>query len=92
LPNGVFVHFQCAEIRANQMLAFRRIEAVDALCREHHISAADARRILAPIRMTYDASGEPQRESNWQFLHGSDNPRDLSDEEIRRLLQPAAPD
>ncbi len=91
LPNGVFAHFQSAEIRADQMHAFRRIEAVDALCREHHISAADARRVLDPIRMTYDAAAEPQNESNWQFLHGSDDPREHSDEEIRRVLQPADP-
>jgi hypothetical protein len=90
LPGGKRIHWQDAEVHAEQMRVLQRIEAVDALCREYHISAADARRVLDPIRMTYDAAGEPQKESNWQFLHGSENPRELSDEETRRLLQPAA--
>jgi hypothetical protein len=90
LPGGVRVHWFDAEIHAEQMRTLQRIEAVDALCRERHISAADARRALEPIRMPYDASGDPQRESNWQFLHGSNDPRELADEEIRQLLQPAA--
>jgi hypothetical protein len=89
LPGGRRVHWADAEIHAQQMRVLRRIEAVDQLCRLHHISAADARRVLDPVEMPYDASGDPQYENNWQFLHGSDDPRELTDEEIRRLLRPA---
>jgi hypothetical protein len=92
LPGGTRLRWEDAEVHAEQLRVLQRIEAVDALCREHHISAADARRCLDPIRMAYDAAGKPQNESNWQFLHGSDNPREHSDEEIRRFLQPANPD
>jgi hypothetical protein len=92
LPNDARVHFHDAEIHAEQMRALQHIEAVDDLCREHHICASYARRVLDPIRMTYDAAGEPQRENNWQFLHGSDDPQYLSDDEIRRLLQTADPE
>jgi hypothetical protein len=75
-----------------QREAMERIEAVDALCREHHIDAATAQRVLDPkFQMPYDATGPDQKESNWQFLHGSDDPRDISDEEAKRLLQPALP-
>jgi hypothetical protein len=70
----------------------RRIEAVDALCRKHHIDAATAQRVLEPIRMWSDCVDPPRNESNWQFLRGSDDPREISDEEAKRLLQPAVSD
>jgi hypothetical protein len=90
LPRGYLAEWRDARIHAEQVETMRRIEAVDALCREHHIDAAVARRVLGPIRMTYDAAGDPQNESNWQFLRGSRDPRSISDEEARRILQPAA--
>jgi hypothetical protein len=39
--------------------------------------------------MWSDCVDPPRNESNWQFLHGSDDPREISDEEAKRLLQPA---
>jgi hypothetical protein len=75
-----------------QRTAMRRIEHVDALCRQHHIDAATARRVLPEIHMSGDCSKEPQNESNWQFLRGSDDPREISDENARRLLLPALED
>jgi len=92
LPGGRRVSWRDAEIHAEQMRAFRRIEAVDALCREHHISVEDAMRALAPISIPQDAAGDPQKENNWQFLRGSDQPREKSDEDIRGLLEPAVSD
>jgi hypothetical protein len=90
LPGGRVADWRDARIHAEQVEAMRRIEAVDALCRQHHIDAGVARRVLEPIRMTYDAAGDPQHESNWQFLRGSPDPQEISDEEARRILQPAA--
>jgi hypothetical protein len=90
LPFGWQVFNSRASSHGDQQEVMRRIEAVDALCREHHIDAATARRVLDPITMWGDCVGPPQNESNWQFLHGSDDPHDISDEEARKLLQPAA--
>jgi hypothetical protein len=92
LPGGKRVYWRDAKFHAEQMRAFKRIEAVDGLCQEHHISAVDARKVLDPIEIPYDASGDPQRENNWQFLRGSDQPRERSDEEIRRLVNDVIPD
>ncbi len=73
----------------NQARVFEQIREVDARCREYHISAATARRVLPPLPVPWwddEANG-------WVFLRGSDTPRDLSPDEARRRLlgAPAMP-
>jgi hypothetical protein len=65
----------------DQTEALRALEAVDARCREHHISAATARAALPPVYMTSCPV------SVWEFLRGSDDPRPVDVEDARRLLQ-----
>jgi hypothetical protein len=58
------------------------IDEVDARCRQHHISATDARAALDPLVL-------PKADDDfnaWQLLRGSSEPRPHSQEEIRRLL------
>jgi hypothetical protein len=65
-----------------QMDTLRRIEAVDALCREHHIDAATARKALPPWVVPewgLDSNG-------WKLLRGSTDARPISVVEARRLL------
>jgi hypothetical protein len=71
---------------------FRRIEAVDAVCREHRIDRDTARQALTP----FDVAGCFEREldgrvmSGWDFLRGSPDPRPISVEEAREVLAPVA--
>jgi hypothetical protein len=91
LPFGWSAYWIDADLYEDQRSAMRRIEEVDALCREHRIAAAVAQRVLPEIRIPpCDCVDEPRNESNWQFLHGSPDPQDISDDEARRILQPAA--
>jgi len=67
-----------------QMNLLRRIEAVDARCRAHHISADTARAALPRLPVP-DWDNE---HNGWVFLRGSNDPRPVSPAEARRLLQP----
>jgi hypothetical protein len=72
-----------------QAADFRRVEEVDARCARFHIDADTARQALPPFLIT--GCGEEQKVngrtvSGWDFLHGSDDPRPVSVEEARRLL------
>ena len=60
------------------------MDAVDARCRRHHISAADARAALPPLQMVRGT--EP--DNAWELLRGSDDPWPVDPGEVRRLLQP----
>jgi hypothetical protein len=66
-----------------QQAVLRRIEEVDARCKQNHISAADARQALGSldIPLAFDAI------DGWELLIGSDNPRPLPPEEIQRRLE-----
>jgi hypothetical protein len=80
LPRGIAAYFgPLPELTAT----LRRIEEVDARCRQYHISGDAARAALPPLPF-------PEvlvtRVSGWAFLWGSSEPRELSPEEIRRLL------
>jgi hypothetical protein len=75
---------QFAQVR-EQLAVLRRIEEVDALCRQHHISAAAARQALGQMEIPL-SNGVVD---GWDFLCGSDDPRPLPPEEVKRLLAPA---
>ncbi len=70
-----------AEVREQQAV-LRRIEEVDARCRQHHISAAAARQALGRLNVPLSLDVI----DGWDLLIGSDDPRLLPPEEIRRLL------
>lgn len=67
----------------HQMADLKRIDAMDAQCREHHIAAAVARQVLEP----FDIEGCGGRVNGWEFLHGSLDPGPLSLKEARRALR-----
>jgi hypothetical protein len=72
-----------AGIRRAQTADLRRIEEVDAVCREHHISAAAARQALGPF---HSNALYEERVNGWDFLRGSDDPHPLPAAEVKRLL------
>jgi hypothetical protein len=71
-----------------QQADLRRVEAVDALCRAHHISAETARQELSPFDVTGCNRSEVQGHvlSGWDFLRGSSEPRATA-EEARQVLE-----
>lgn len=72
---------QFAVVRQQQAY-LRHIEEVDSLCHQYHISAVDARPVLGRLNvpLSWDVM------DGWDFLVGSDDPRPLAPEEVRRLL------
>jgi hypothetical protein len=76
---------QFAQVR-EQLAALRRIEDVDARCRQHHISAAAARQALGEFNIPFSLGVV----DGWEFLCGSDDPQPLPPEEVKRLLAPAS--
>src|SRR5262249_53091597 len=66
-----------------QSRALRQIEDMDARCRSHHIGADAAYEALTPIHVPGAGDGE----NGWWMLHGSPQPREVSVEEARRLLE-----
>jgi hypothetical protein len=65
-----------------QMADLRRIEEMDARCREYHIDAATARAVLP----YWVVSCSSDLVNGWEFLRGSDEPRPMNREEVERLL------
>ena len=79
-PRGLLCYYPP---NPQQAATLRLIERTSAFCREHHISAEAARRELGELTMP---------ESNtivngWEFLRGSDEPKDWSPEEVRGMLE-----
>ena len=73
---------QFEEVRAQQEI-LSRIDEVDARCRRYHIAADDARQALGKLDVPLSLGvGD-----GWDFLIGSDDPRPLPSEEIKRLLE-----
>ena len=68
--------------RRNQQHVLHRIEEVDARCRQHHIDAPAAREALGRLEMPLSM----RVIDGWELLCGSDDPRPMPTEEIRRLL------
>jgi len=73
---------QSAQVREQQAV-LRRIEEVDARCRQYHICAADARQALGRLNIPLSLDVI----DGWEFLIGSDDPHPLPPEEVRRLLE-----
>jgi hypothetical protein len=72
----------------HQAEQLRLVDAVDARCRQYHISASDARAALEPMPMVNGGEEDWCRCSAWDLLRGSDDPRPVEPEEVRRLLAP----
>jgi hypothetical protein len=86
LPRGLLCSsptgwHQFAEVR-EQQAALHQIEKVDAQCREYRIGAAAARQALGKLNVPLSLDTI----DGWDFLIGSDDPRPLPPEEIKRLL------
>lgn len=69
-----------------QHLVLLRVAEMDARCRAHQIDAATARAALGMWRMP----GCGETENGWDLLRGSENPRPMSVEHARQLLDPSA--
>ncbi|HZV04927.1 MAG TPA: hypothetical protein VE999_07585 [Gemmataceae bacterium] len=87
LPRGLLLSSptdwrQFVQVREQQTV-LRRIEEIEARCRQHHISAAAARQALGrlDIPLSLDVI------DGSDFLIGSDDPRPLPREEVKRLLE-----
>lgn len=63
--------------------ALRRIEEMEARCRRHGIDGETARGTLPPL----DVPGTGQGENGWWMLRGSPQPRAVTEQEARRLLE-----
>ena len=66
-----------------QMEVLRRIERVDECCRQNHIAAATARAGLGSLQLPLCGESD----NGWELLRGSADPRVMTVEEARRLLQ-----
>ncbi len=69
----------------SQLADLRSIEDMDARCRHYHISADAARQVLPRFTLTWSADVI----NGWEFLRGSDDPRPLPPQEVKRLLETA---
>jgi len=83
-PRGLLCYYAP---NPRQAATLRRIERTSAFCKERRISAEAARRELSDLKMP---------ESNtivngWDFLRGSDEPKDWSPEEVREMLKVGEP-
>jgi hypothetical protein len=67
-----------------QMPALRRVEEMDARCREHRIAGPTAHEALGRLDLPFDDGTG----SGWKFLRGSPDPLPRSVPEARRLLVP----
>jgi hypothetical protein len=79
-PRGLLCYYAP---NPRQAATLRLIERTNSICKAHHISAEAARRELPRLDMP---------ESNtivngWDFLRGSDEPKDWSPEEVREMLK-----
>jgi hypothetical protein len=82
LPRGLLAHRWFDPGPQTEVL--REIEEVDARCRAQHISADAARSALGWLEIPFCGN----RKNGWDLLRGSDTPRELTREEIERLLAP----
>jgi hypothetical protein len=80
LPRGLLC---CIRQMPGQADSLRRIEEMDARCRALYIRADTARKALPPLTIQDSWTGV----NGWEFLRGSDQPREVPPEEARRLLE-----
>jgi hypothetical protein len=78
-PRGILCYYAA---NPRQAATLRLIERASAFCREHRIAADAARRELAVLHMPESTTVV----NGWDFLRGSDDPRDWAPEEIREML------
>jgi hypothetical protein len=83
-PRGLLCYYPA---NPQQAATLRLIERTSDFCQAHHISAEAARRELSELKMP---------ESNtiingWDFLRGSDDPKDWSPDEVREMLRTSLP-
>jgi hypothetical protein len=95
LPRAVFGPYAFRGDNTRQMAVLRKIDAVDAACREHHVGREAAIEALTypeglgegkpatPLEIPLNATPV----NGWEFLRGSPDPRPVLPEEIRRLLE-----
>jgi hypothetical protein len=70
-----------------QQSDLRYIEQVNAICREHHISADTARAALKNLGMaSFQIAGSGESDNGWNFLWGSSDPLPLSVEQAEHFL------
>ncbi len=81
-PRG-FACYYAANPRQKSTLSL--IERASDFCREHHIATSAARRELGRLHMPESTTII----DGWEFLRGSDDPKDWSQEEVRNLLETA---
>jgi hypothetical protein len=91
LPRGLLFSsptdwHQFDQVREQQAV-LRRIEEIEARCRQHHISAAAARQALGRLNIPLSLDVI----DGWDFLVGSDDSRPLPPEEVERLLETPEP-
>jgi hypothetical protein len=60
----------------------RYIEGIDACCRQHHIGADVARRVLPRLEI----EGSLGSINGWELLWGSDDPVERPDAEVKKIL------
>jgi hypothetical protein len=84
-PRGVLGAWYWTRGYASQQRVLREIDAMDARCRRLHVGRDTALEALPFLEVP--GSGEPPRENGWLLLRGSSDPRPLTAEEARRLLQ-----
>jgi hypothetical protein len=81
LPRGIGFVYNSGGWES-QIAALRRVERMDARCREHRIAAETAHMALGRLDLPYD----DRTGQGWQFLRGSDDPLPWTVEDARRLL------
>jgi hypothetical protein len=78
-PRGLLCYYAP---NPQQAATLRLIERTSAFCKAHHISVEAARRELSDLKM-------PESHTivnGWDFLQGSDDPKDWSPQEVREML------
>ena len=82
-PRGLLCYY---EANPRQTETLRLIERVSAVCREKRISTEAARRALGELPMPESVT----KVDGWEFLRGSDDPKEWSPEEVEDMLRAAA--
>ncbi len=82
-PRGLLCYYAP---NPQQAATLSLIERTSAFCKAHHISAEAARRELSFLRMPESTTTV----NGWDFLRGSDDPKDWSAEEVREMLTDAS--
>ncbi len=79
-PRGLLCYYATNPRQAETL---RLIEQVSDVCRQHRISTEAARRALGPLPMPESTTTV----DGWEFLRGSDDPKDWSPEEVADMLR-----